>query len=440
MAMMRRNGLIATFAFGCTLPFASQAFGQTIRNSFPQNRIENIQTVTVTVQAAPRQHVGNGPIDMSNLSPEILNCEVCRQRLGLPPLNSRLNAASNSSTSSVKPTIRPAESIPGNTIAPTASSLSQLQLNQLSGGRMLGSPGMITSATAEQMAMNGMVVEEFKPPQPEPNAIQLGALPPEVRQEFIRGLGLPAGARIMSAEIKGQAAGLGIKAETIDASATAVNPKTASSESPKGVDFGGKGIVSTADADAESIVAVNQKPSTSIGKIPDQSIPLTPAPQMKPMVDFSIERDELKQTVEKLRKQLEEQEFAFAAKKSQIEAELSTKKQAIWEMQQQLEQKAIKLDSQMELIQSESKKRLEQSEAANNEVLAMLEKRTAEVTELQLQLAAQKDAGEKVEKELVQVKEELTKAVTATVSRSTSDKPGNKKKQQSKGKKTNPNL
>ncbi len=33
------------------------------------------------------RHLGNGPVDVNSLSQDILNCDVCRQRLGLPPLN-----------------------------------------------------------------------------------------------------------------------------------------------------------------------------------------------------------------------------------------------------------------------------------------------------------------------------------------------------------------
>ena len=36
---------------------------------------------------AEGRHLGNGPVDINSLSQDILNCDVCRQRLGLPPLN-----------------------------------------------------------------------------------------------------------------------------------------------------------------------------------------------------------------------------------------------------------------------------------------------------------------------------------------------------------------
>ncbi len=444
MATIRRKDFFATIALGCTLLFATQSFGQTIINSVPLNRFENVQPVTVTVQAAPRQHLGNGPIDMNNLSPDILNCDVCRQRLGLPPLNSAINSANSSSTSGLKPIISPAKTIPGTANAPMASSLNQLQVNQLPSGRMLGSPGMITSATAEQMAMNGMVVEEFKPPQPEQNAIQLGALPPEVRQEFVRGLGLPPGARIMSAAIKGQNEGSGTQPETIVAKDSETNPESASSQMPKSDTLGANGIVSPTEETsllaAESIVAVVQKTNPPTAGTLAPPVSSVQATSTKSEVDFSSERNELKQTIEKLQKQLEDQESAFEAKKNQIEADVSAKKQAIGEMHQQLEQKAIKLNSQLELFQSESKKRLEQTEAASKEALAMLEKRTAEVTELQLQLKEKQEAIVKTEQELVSVKEALAKASSATEKHSSSGKPESKKKQQNKGKKENPIL
>jgi len=446
MAINRRSDLIACIALGCNLAFATQTFGQTINNSFPLKRIENAQTVTVTVQAVPRQHLGIGTIDMNNLSPDILNCEVCRQRLGLPPLNSVPDALSNSASSVARLSRNKTNAIQPPTTAPIVSPLSAPQT-----GRILGSPGMITFATAEQMAMSGTVVEEFKPPQPEQNAIQLGALPPEVRQEFLRCLGLPPGARIMSAEVKGQTGGASNNiadsksgtvpmAETITAQAAVNKPEAASSQLPKCATLGGAGIVSQAEAtsavsaEAESAEAV-QKTATAKAEttaLAQPAVPATPAP---PTIDFAKERNEFKQTIEKLQKQLEEQASAFATKKALIEDEVSSKKQAIITMQQQLEEKAAKLNSQLEQFQFESKNRLEQSETANKEALVMLEKRTAEVTELQLQLKSQQEAVEKAKKENATVQEALTKEPSATEKRSSSDKPDRKKKQQNKNKK-----
>ncbi|MCY2978403.1 MAG: hypothetical protein NTU79_07035 [Planctomycetota bacterium] len=49
---------------------------------------------------AEGRHLGNGPVDINSLSQDILNCDVCRQRLGLPPL-SPLNLASLPDSSSL---------------------------------------------------------------------------------------------------------------------------------------------------------------------------------------------------------------------------------------------------------------------------------------------------------------------------------------------------
>ena len=69
-------------------------------------------------------------------------------------------------------------------------------------------------------------------------------------------------------------------------------------------------------------------------------------------------------------------------------------------------------------MQFEWKKRIEQADAANKEVLTLLEKRTAEVTELQLQLKSQQEA--------------LSKAKQQAQSKG---KPDNKRKAPNKGKK-----
>ena len=443
MATIRRTDLIASIALGCTLSFATQTFGQTIINSVPVERIENVQTVTVTVQAAPRQHLGTGPVDMNNLPQDILNCDVCRQRLGLPPLNTVANSSSNPVTTTVKQSIsKPSPTSQASTPPGTSSVAPQT-------GRMLGSPGMISSATAEQLALNGMVVEEFKPPQPEQNAIQLGALPPEVRQEFMRGLGLPPGARIMSAEIKGLTSkkdGETVKAEAvanveaISAQPKSLKPEASSTPSPKGGTLGGAGIVSTPEPTAaaaitEAVTSEDLKAATTTFETIAPPVPVVASPTVSPAVDVSAERNELRQTIEKLQKQLTEQASKFASEKARIEAEAALKSQAIDAMKKQFEENASKISDQMERFQLEGKKRLEQSESASKEALAMLEKRTAEITELQLQLKAQQEGYAKTQKELSVASEALAKESSATEKRSASDKPDGKKKPQNKGKK-----
>ena len=312
MIMIRRLELAAGIALSCGMIFASTSFGQIIVRS--------------DVSAAAPQHLGSGPIDRNNLSADILNCQVCRQRLGLPPLPVSTSAL----------------------------------------GRMLGSPGMISSATAEQMALQGVVVEEFKPPQPQPDAIQLGELPPEVRQQFMRSLELPFGARVMSAEIRGQKLGtVSVEgSETVTAQKIGGNSAN-QSERPKVGDqrsLGAPGIETVLEA---ATVDVSIKPNPQ------------PKPPTEPITAAPTQVDSVNELV-------------------------------------QLQQTKV----QLEQMQFEWKKRIEQADAANKEVLTLLEKRTAEVTELQLQLKSQQDA--------------LTKAKQEAQSK---DKPDGKRKAPRKSKK-----
>lgn len=68
-------------------------------------------------------------------------------------------------------------------------------------GRGLGTPGLITSGAAERMQKSGLVVEEFRPPQPRAEDFSLDSLPPEARRQFYQQLDLPAGSRVMSARV-----------------------------------------------------------------------------------------------------------------------------------------------------------------------------------------------------------------------------------------------
>ena len=190
---------------------------------------------------------------------------------------------------------------------------------------MLGSPGMMSSIVAEQMAKQGYVVEEFKPPQPEQDAIQLGNIPPEARQQFMRSLDLPQGARVMSAEVKGL--------ENITASAS--------------------------KSDSESL-----PPSSPLPQL-TQAVDSQPKPQVDSVAKALLA---LEQTISKLQKKLEDEATEHA-----------------------------KLIAMTERLQSESQKQMVSADAANREVLTMLEKRTAEVTELQLKVKSQQEAIEKLE-------------------------------------------
>ena len=88
MKKNRKSDFLAWTTFSCGLVFASTCSAQVIVNSVPLDAHVGYGTVIQQpIPTTPTKHLGNGPIDMNNLSAEILNCEVCRQRLGLPPLS-----------------------------------------------------------------------------------------------------------------------------------------------------------------------------------------------------------------------------------------------------------------------------------------------------------------------------------------------------------------
>lgn len=337
-----RNRILTGMALSWGLVLASTGSAQTRIHTIQVDGTTKLGTEVLPPKKAAPQHLGNGPIDLNNLPQDVLDCDVCRQRLGLPP-RSHLAGSKES------------------------------QPSQAGTGRILGSPGMMSSIVAEQMAQQGYVVEEFKPPQPEQNAIQLGDIPPEARERFLRSLNLPQGARVMSAEVKGQ--------ET--------------SEQPASSNTNASLVA------AEKDVAPNVRPSDLETITPD-SLP-SPNRPPQPAVQIEIAAKEqlvLVQTIDQLQKKLEEQS-----------AEQS------------------KLNALLERMQSENQKRMERADAANREALTMLEKRTAEVTELQLKLKSQQDAMEKME----------LKAKESNDKRPEPSKAEARKKEQNKGKGKKPN-
>ena len=342
MTKIRSRRTLTGLALSWGLVLASTGSAQTRILTIQVDGTTKLGTAVLSpIKAAP-QHLGNGPIDLNNLPQDVLDCDVCRQRLGLPP-RSHLAGSKES------------------------------QPSQAGTGRILGSPGMMSSIVAEQMAQQGYVVEEFKPPQPEQNAIQLGDIPPEARERFLRSLNLPQGARVMSAEVKGQ--------ET--------------SEQPASSNTNASLVA------AEKDVAPNVRPSDLETITPD-SLP-SPNRPPQPAVQIEIAAKEqlvLVQTIDQLQKKLEEQS-----------AEQS------------------KLNALLERMQSENQKRMERADAANREALTMLEKRTAEVTELQLKLKSQQDAMEKME----------LKAKESNDKRPEPSKAEARKKEQNKGKGKKPN-
>jgi hypothetical protein len=68
-------------------------------------------------------------------------------------------------------------------------------------GRGLGTPGLITPGSVQRMEQSGLVVEDFRPPQPQPEDFSLEGLPPQARRAFYDQLQLPEGGQVMSARV-----------------------------------------------------------------------------------------------------------------------------------------------------------------------------------------------------------------------------------------------
>ncbi len=335
MKTNRRSDLIAGMALSGSLVFAATGSAQMIIRPLASDAGVKYGTIIrQSVPAAPTTmstlHLGNGPIDRNNLSADILNCDVCRQRLGLPPLgiSSRFAPTTTPTVLSAEVIVRGVE-ISGIRTQDTTDSLKiGFEANA---NRMLGSPGLISSGTAEQMASQGIVFEEFKPQMPAQDAIRLGDLPPGVREQFLRSLELPAGATVTSARIKGQSSFEEVKAESLQS----------------------------------TIV-----PSAGRIQLPtENAIPSDEYPQSLGAPGIAFLTESLAQT--------------------RASADAKAEPVAVAE-------ESAKVNEQ---LQTEWKKRIEQADAANREVLSLLEKRTAEVTELQLQLKSQQEALENAQKE-----------------------------------------
>ena len=315
------------------------------------------------------RHLGNGPIDLNNLPPDVLNCDVCRQRLGLPPLSSPIPSSSIPSSSTVA---KPSENV-----------------------RMLGSPGLMSSSMAAQLSSKDQVVEEFRPPQPQPGAIQLDGIPFEARQQFLQSLNLPAGARIMSANIFDPSKPRTENQPTENVQA--LPPRNDNTIRTNAEALGAPGIVST------NRVA-NQKPnaSTELQSQLDNA--------KKELDQATTELNEKAQAVSTQTKKLEETQEQLNDFKSQIaklENEAASNRKTFADEREGFAKQKATLEEKQKQIQIEIEKRTAQSQAANKEVLTMLEKRTAEVTGLQEKLRAQQVEFAKTRAELESKDKEL---------------------------------
>ena len=203
-----RKTMIAVSVLGSLFPLARELQAQT--HSFPGTIVTPglsmvppkstapLQSIAPQQPIAPLQHVPSnhsGPIDLSKYSSEVLNCAVCRERLGLPAL--RPSTETTMKAELVSPATIPTDSLPGqpaDRLVKEGDVLPKV-------GATFGGSGLITAGAAKQLEASGMVIQEFRPPTPNPDDFRLETLPLDARQQFFQQLDLPNGARVMSAQI-----------------------------------------------------------------------------------------------------------------------------------------------------------------------------------------------------------------------------------------------
>jgi hypothetical protein len=311
----------------------------------------------ISIPALPNaqlQHVPSirsGPIDLSKYSSDVLNCAICRERLGLPALGP-------STASANKPElIQPSASIPTQRFTPPNQQVDRpASEGDLAPkvGASFGASGLITAGAAKQMEASGLVIQEFRPPTPKPEDFRLETLPPEARKQFFQQLELPNGARVMSAQI--------MSGNQEKGSANLTDSSTGS-ETIK-LDGEPKETAPSVPANTQA-PAVAKEETLQPANTPKEA-PIPAPDRSAAMVDTLEIVEQMKAENSKLAEQL-----AVAAKERE------------------------KLQ-EMVRVQSESfEKKMAEIERSNQETAKMLEARTLEVTELQNKLQAQPKSQKK---------------------------------------------
>ncbi|MFN9416248.1 MAG: hypothetical protein ACK578_01945 [Pirellula sp.] len=339
-----RRAMLVVGVFCGALALASGLQAQT--NTIPS------ATSIAAFPNAQLQHVPSirsGPIDLSKYSSDVLNCAICRERLGLPALVP-------SAASTNKPElIQPSASNPTQRFTPSTQ-----QVNRPASegdlapkvGASFGASGLITAGTAKQLEASGLVIQEFRPPTPKPEDFRLESLPPEARKQFFQQLELPNGAKVMSAQIMSGHQEKG-DATVIDAptSPETIAPVRSPKETAPSIDANVQAPAVAQEETLQPAIKTNEAPIPSPIPAPDRSAAMAATLQAV---------EQMKAENLKLAEQL-----AVAAKERE------------------------KLQ-EMIRVQSESfEKKMAEIERSNQETAKMLEARTLEVTELQNQLKAQ---------------------------------------------------
>lgn len=312
--------------------------------------------VPAPIPVPAKNHLEKGPLDLNNLPSDILHCDVCRQRLGLPPLQ-RSNTA-------------PA-TVPSN----KANSQPGADLSNFAPVRILGSQGLITSGTASQMVIEGLVVEEFRPPMPEAGAINLGCVPLEVRQQFMLNLELPEGATIMPAQIaSGNQKPVIESAKPSEAKEkeVVVDPLPALPTPPPPLSEKPQSRESTA-AQSLGVPGLGSAPEDSNSK-PSSTVESTESPASAPS-----------------------KTAASKEAKSKMQTQLDSMKQAQIEREQKAEAATREMAESMAKMRAETEEQISRIEASKREIAKRLETRTKELSKLQAVLKEK-------ERELAQAK------------------------------------
>jgi hypothetical protein len=310
-------------------------------------------------------------------------------------------------------------------------------------GRTLGSPGLITANTAEQLERSGLVVEEFRPPQPRPEDLSLDGIPYEARQEFYRSLDLPAGSRVMSAQIVGGGNPTTSPPTTLSPTTSEVKlPSPAPNQDiprlshpqvsrpqpstlPRTGTLGDPGIQNLPSLGAEGTkpqinparneevkptvandVNVLPVPKTTLKEAVDSNktvvvpepkplVPQTPIepPKPDPMIEtLKVEKEQLVAEKELLSQKLEETSKALASRELEMN-ELRNKSREILDALESAKKQQAEMQDSVKAMTTNLQSRMKELEDANRETANMLEKRTAEVSELQKKLADQEKAS-----------------------------------------------
>jgi hypothetical protein len=345
-----RRAMLVVGVFWGLLPLTTGLQAQT--NSLPS---------ATSIPAIPNtllQHVPSirsGPIDLSKYSSDVLNCAICRERLGLPALGP--SSASANKPELIQPTVsNPTQRFtPPNQQVDRPASEGDLAPKV---GASFGASGLITAGAAKQMEASGLVIQEFRPPTPKPEDFRLETLPPQARKQFFQQLELPNGARVMSAQI--------MSGNQEKGSATVIDAPT----SPESIE-----PVRNPKETAPSVPANIQAPAAAKEETIQPPIKTNeaPIPTPVPAPDRSSAMADTLQAVEQMK-----------AENSKLTEQLAVSAKEREKLQE------------MARVQSESfEKKIAEIERSNQETAKMLEARTLEVTELQNKLQAQPKSQKK---------------------------------------------